>query len=170
MPQKTLISNFNAVESNNALTFDKKTIAKIFKDFFSNLAESLLIKLPNAPNKYNIESVSQYYSKFIIEEPFHLSITSQEEVFKIMQNIDILKAASTDNLSENFLKDGAEILAKPLSETWNLSITCRAFPNTFKVSKLKPIFKKGKKTDSSNHRPISLLPSISKVLERVIHV
>ena len=34
MPQKTLISNFNAVESNNALTFDKKTIAKIFKDFF----------------------------------------------------------------------------------------------------------------------------------------
>ena len=53
MPQKTLISNFNAVESNNALTFDKKTIAKIFKDFFSNLAESLLIKLPIAPNKYN---------------------------------------------------------------------------------------------------------------------
>ena len=46
MPQKTLISNINAVESNNALTFDKKTIAKIFKDFFSNLAESLLIKLP----------------------------------------------------------------------------------------------------------------------------
>ena len=45
MPKKTLISNFNAVESNNALTFDKKTIAKFFKDFFSNLAESLLIKL-----------------------------------------------------------------------------------------------------------------------------
>ena len=44
-----VISNFNAVESNNALTFDKKAIAKMFKDFFSNLAESLLIKLPNAP-------------------------------------------------------------------------------------------------------------------------
>ena len=48
IPQKTLISNFNAFESNNTLTFDKKTIAKIFKDFFSNLAKSLLIKLPNA--------------------------------------------------------------------------------------------------------------------------
>ena len=78
MPQKTLISNFSAVESNNALTFDKKAIAKIFKDFFSNLAESLLIKLLNAPNKYKIESVFQYYSKFIIEKPFQLSITSQE--------------------------------------------------------------------------------------------
>ena len=81
MPQKTLISNFNAAENNNALTFDKKTLAKIFKDFFSNLAESLLIKLLNAPNKYNIESVFQYYLKFIIKKPFQLCITSQEEVF-----------------------------------------------------------------------------------------
>ena len=59
MPQKTLISSSNAVESNNTLPFDKKkTIAKLFKDFFSNLAESLLIKLPNAPNKYDIECFS----------------------------------------------------------------------------------------------------------------
>ena len=120
MPQKTLISNFNAVESNNALTFDKKPIAKMFKDFFSNLAESLLIKLPDALKKYIIESVFQYYSKCIIEKPFHLSITSQEEVFKIIQNIDISKAAGIDNLSGKFLKAGAEILAKPPSEICNL--------------------------------------------------
>ena len=115
------------------------------------------------------ESVFQYYSKFIIEKRFHLSITSQEEVFKIIQNIDISKAAGIDNLSGKFLKDGAEILAKPLSEICNLSITSRTFPNACKVAKLKPIFKKGKKTDPSNYRPISLLPLISKVLERVIH-
>ena len=76
MPQKTLISNFNAVESNNALTFDKKTIAKMFKDFFSNLAESLLIKLP--------------------------SITSEEEVFKTIKNINILKVLASTTFLENF--------------------------------------------------------------------
>ena len=119
MPKKTLFSNFNAVERNDALSFNEKVIAKIFKDFFSNLAESLLIKLPNAPNKYNIESVFQYYSKFIIEKPFHLSDTSEEEVFKMMQNIKISKAAGKDNLSGKFLKDGAEIPAKPLSEICN---------------------------------------------------
>ena len=116
MPQKTLISNFNAVESNNALTFDKKTIAKIFKDFFPNLANSLLIKLPNAPNKNHIEFVFKYYLKCFTEKPFHLSITSQEQVYKIIQNMDISKAAGIDNLSGKFLKDGVEILAKPLSE------------------------------------------------------
>ena len=84
MPQKTIISNFNTVESNNALILDKKTIEKIFKEFFSNLAESLLIKLPNVPNKYNTESVFQYYSKFITEKYFYVSITSKEEVLKII--------------------------------------------------------------------------------------
>ena len=121
------------------------------KEFFSNLAESLLIKLPNAPNKYNIESVSQYYSKFIIEKPFHLSITSEEEVFKIIHNIDISKAAGIDNLPGNFLKDGAEILGKSLIEICNLSFASRTFPNACKVEKLKPIFMKGKKTDPSNY-------------------
>ena len=101
--KKTLISNFNGVESNIKLKFDEKTIVNIFKDF-SNLAKSLLIKLPNAPNKYNLESVFQY-SKFITEKPFHLSDPSEEEVLKIKQNIDISKAAGfrTNHLTNLWL-------------------------------------------------------------------
>ena len=93
--------------------------------------------------------VFQYYSKFITEKIFHLSDTSEEELFKIMQNIQLLKAIGIDNLSGKFLKDGAEILAKPLSEICNLSITSGTFPNACKVAKLISIFKKGKKTDPS---------------------
>ena len=76
MPKKTLISNFNKVESKNALKFNKKTTAKIFKDFFLNLAESLLSKLLNAPKKYNLKSVFQCYSKLIIKKnnPLYLYI------------------------------------------------------------------------------------------------
>ena len=51
----------------------------------------------------------------------------------------------------------------------NLSISRGVFPDTCRVSKLKPIYKKGKKTDPSNYRPISLLPIISKVIERIVH-
>ena len=79
---KTLVSNFNALESNNALTIDKKTTANIFKDFFSNLAESLLIKLPNAPHKYNLESV----------------------FFNIMQNLSLKNRSTLVILLKKFLK------------------------------------------------------------------
>ena len=86
-----------------------------------------------------------------------------------MTNIESSKAPGVDKLSGKFLKDGANILEKPISALCNLSISQGVFPSACKVVKLKPIFKKGKKTNPSNYRPISLLPSISKIFERVIH-
>ena len=86
-----------------------------------------------------------------------------------MKNIEISKASGIDKPPGRFLKDGAKILPKPISEIYNLSISHGIFPNACKVAKLKPIFKKGKKVEPSNYRPISLLPLISKIIEKVVH-
>ena len=43
------------------------------------------------------------------------------------------------------------------------------FPSKCKPAKLKPLFKKGSKTEAKNYRPISLLPLVSKIIERIIH-
>ena len=51
----------------------------------------------------------------------------------------------------------------------NLSIKLSAVPNECRIAKLKPLYKKGKKTDPKNYRTISLLPVISKILEKLIH-
>ena len=56
-----------------------------------------------------------------------------------MENIEISKAARTDNLPEWFLKDGAEILSNVASEIWNLSIFHGIFPNAGKLLKTLPI-------------------------------
>ena len=96
IPNKTVISNFNAIEENDTLTYDTRSISNIFKDFFSNLAKSLLIKLPNPPDKYNLQPVIRYYSSFTISDDFCLSNTSAEKVLKIMTNIESSKAAGAD--------------------------------------------------------------------------
>ena len=85
-----------------------------------------------------------------------------------MEDFCSSKAAGVDKLSR-FLKDGNDILTKPVSALCNLSISRGVFPSACKVAKLKPIFKKGKKTHPSNYRPISLLPVISKITEKVVH-
>ena len=156
------------MEQNDAFTYDIRSISKMFEIFFSNLAKSLLVNL-NPPDKYNVKSAIRYCSSFTISDDFCLSNTSEEKVLKIMINIESSKAAGVDKLSGRFLEDGANIFAKPISALCNLSVSQGVFQNVCKVAKLKSIFKKRKKTDPANYRPISLPPSESKVIKRIIH-
>ena len=89
-------------------------------------------------------------------------------LFNILKNVEVTKAAGIDQISGKFLKDVARISAKPISELCNLSMTLGSFLNACKIAKVKPLFKKGSKTDPSNYRLISLLPLLSKVFERVV--
>ena len=123
MPKKTVVSNVNAVDDNKSLTYDIKTMSKVFKDFFLNLAKSFLDRLTDPSNKYNLESVFLYHSNFAIPELFHIKSTSEVKVFKIMEYIEISKLSGIDKLPGRFLKDGAKISSKPVSEIWNLSIS-----------------------------------------------
>ena len=67
-----------------------------------------------------------------------------------------------------FQKNEARILAKLISELWNLSMTLGGFPDAYEIAKIKPVFKKSSKTDPSNYRPKSLPPLLSKVFESVV--
>ena len=87
----------------------------------------------------------------------------------ILKDLNPSKAAGIDNLSGKFLKDGADILARPISQLCNLSIKLDSFPRSCKIAKVKPLFKKGSKTDPQNYRSISLLPILSKITEMIIH-
>ena len=118
------------------MTRDTRLILKIFKNFCSSSAESFLIQLLKPRDKYNLKSVIQYYSSFAITADFNLVGTTGEQVLKIMQDIKSSKATGVDKLSGRFLKDGADILAKPVSALCNLSISRGVFPSVCKVAKV----------------------------------
>ena len=100
---------------------------------------------------------------------FHLASVSENSILTILKATQVSKAAGTDTLSGRFLKDGVKVLSKPISDLCNLSITSEKFPDPCKVAKPKPLYKKGSLTEPCNYRPISLLPLIYKVIEKVIH-
>ena len=64
----------------------------------------------------------------------------------------------------------SQVLALPLCNLVNLSIKQSLFPDQCKIAKLKPLFKKGSKSDPTNYRPISLLPAVSKIIEKTIQI
>ena len=88
---------------------------------------------------------------------------------KLLEDLNPSKSAGLDNIAGKFLKEGASILASPLTDLCNLSISLSSFLDECKVAKLKPLYKKTPKTKPKNYRPISLLPLISKIIEKIIH-
>ena len=86
---------------------------------------------------------------------------SEETVLKLLKDLDENKAVGLDNLSGKFLKDGATVLVKPISQICNLSIKYSIFTSNCKIAKLKPLFKKGSKAAPQNYRP-----SASKILRQ----
>ena len=62
------------------------------------------------------------------------------------------------------------LYSKPITQLCNLSIKLSVFPDDCKIAKLKPLYKKGSNIDPKNYRPISLLPLISKIFEKLVHI
>ena len=99
---------------------------------------------------------------------FEFSNTSEERIKKILLSLDTSKVAGMDQIPAKFLRDGAQVLALPLRNIINLSIKLSTFSKECKIDKLKPIFKKRSRTDPQNYHPISLLPLVSKIIEKPI--
>ena len=79
------------------------------------------------------------------------------------------KAAGSDSVNNRLLKETAHSLSSPLSDLFNYSLSSGIVPSRWKEANVTPIYKKNDPSDVSNYRPISLLSSICKVLEKIIH-
>ena len=95
-------------------------------------------------------------------------LITEEEVNKALTSLDISKANGSDNISNRLLKNTASSIAKPLSKLFNASLNLGIFPSSWKDANVTPVFKKNDKQNKNNYRPISLLPNIGKVFERVV--
>ena len=91
-----------------------------------------------------------------------LSNASEEVIKKVLLSLDSNKATGMDQIPGTFLRNGAEVLTLPFRNIINLLIKSSTFPEECKIAKLKPMFKKGARTDLKNYRPISLFPLSSK--------
>ena len=73
-----------------------------------------------------------------------------------------------DGITTKILKISAPFISCPLSYIFNKSMISGIFPTRLKYATIKPIFKNGDKKNVANYRPISILPSFSKILEKIM--
>ena len=138
-------------------------ITEYFNNFFADIAQTLDTQLPPVDQSPYHTVLSNNVSSAFFRP------TTASEVGTIILN---LKNTSNkiNEMPVWLFKTLRGILAEPLSKLINSSISSGVFPECLKCAKIVPIFKKGEPTNMSNYRPIALLPTLSKVFEKIISI
>ena len=125
----------------------------------------------NFKNNFNTAIAPLNAEDLITVDPINCPadlLCSEDEVLDIILSLDTNKASGLDGVSARMLKETAYTISPMLCTLFNKSISTGTVPSSWKVSFITPVSKHGEPSDPSNYRPISLLPIVSKVLERII--
>ena len=114
----------------------------------------------------SIECIKSMDSSYSTEFSFHNVNVSA--VKSHLYKLNVKKATGPDMLPAKLLKIGSDILCYPVCYLLNVCITQGIFPRMLKCADVSPIYKKGNNMDVGNYRPVSILPIMSKVFEKVI--
>ena len=102
-------------------------------------------------------------------QSLYLNQTTEWEVKKLIKKLPNKTSEGYDTINNMLLKNLSDIIVGPLSHVINLFISQGIFPNTMKIAEIIPLFKCKDPSIANNYRPISLLITLSKILEKIIY-
>jgi hypothetical protein len=169
---KKNVNNISMMKINDKLTSNHQIIGDNFNKYFASVAAN--INNNNYANNTNFNSsknslLSYLYSAF--KQPFtniKLKYTTINEIEKIIKELKNKNSYGYDEITTKILKISSPFIVSPLTYICNRMLSTRIFPDRLKYSEVKPIYKKGDKSSTSNYRPITLFPAFSKIFEKIL--
>lgn len=141
------------------------TAANIANNFFVNVGKRLAEK-----NRGQSQCLtSSLHAPNTTLSSFVLLDTDEAEIERIIMGLKVDSAVGWDNISNKILKQFKDLLVPPLTVIFNKCLNTGVFPKCLKKAVVVPVYKSGSKDQVTNYRPISLLPSMSKILEKIIN-
>ena len=158
-------SNIDCLKDSGTETVRNKDISDAMNSFFCNIGKELADKIDPVPNPLLTGDYEINKNKTV----FNFKTIEVREIREAFANIKTTKGFGTDNISSYFLKLALPLIENSLAHLFNTSIQTSQFPDSWKVARVTPIFKGGDKTEKSNYRPISVLPVISRLFEKLVY-
>ena len=171
----------NHKKSNNRLmmeiegkrTTHHQTIAEKLNAYYVNVADNIT---SNIPVKSTVNGLTNedplWYLYTAFQQPFpdiKLKHTTTGEIEKIITELKHKNSCGYDKVTAKIIQASSPYIVSPLAHICNRMLSTGTFPDRLKYAEVKPIYKKGDKTQITNYRPISLLPVFSKIFEKVLY-
>ena len=158
----------NFIESlkiDNLIKYDSELITNSFNDYFSNVGECLAkqqtcngLELSNY-----LKGLHQYDASMFLRP------TSGIEILALINKLPNKGSSGYDNISNLLLKSLADQISVPLEIIFNKSLEEGLFPTKMKKADIVPLYKSKDKQECLNYKPISLLITLSKLLEKIMY-
>ncbi|XP_031575398.1 uncharacterized protein LOC116309015 [Actinia tenebrosa] len=159
---KSLTGTSNKSTKSDGMTADE------FNFHFSSIADRLRSLLPRIP--FGISKLEHFVlSRKDPDVKFSIPPLTKGFVVDCLRNLNSNKATGVDKFSARVLKIAALVIVSSVTKLMNYSLGSSVFPKRWKTAKVTQSFKAGDRGDPSNYCPISVLPILSKIVERHVH-
>ena len=143
---------------------NRQEISNTMNEYFCSVGKDLASKIEDAPNpmltgKYNLNPDNKR---------FNFRPIVVQDIRDAMGKIKTSKSLGSDNIPSYFLKLATPYIENTLVFMFNTSLETSQFPDCWKNARITPIFKEGDRAERSNYRPISVLPVISRLFEKLV--
>ena len=176
-------SKINLIEDEKIISNDKE-VAETLNNYFVTVTDSLGITensevisstegasdpIEKAQLKYsNHPSIKKIHTFVRNAHPFKFQKVSLEQVNNEIRRLNTKKATTFKNIPAKVLKSNSDVCSDSLQLIFNNSIENGLFPDSLKLADITPLHKMDEKTRKKNYRPVSVLPTVSKVFERIM--
>ena len=159
-------------------------VAKVLSNFFSNVVNDLDVNIPSEYlekdsivlddpideiiNKYANHPSIKLITENIVKGDFSFNTVTPYDVDKVVTSLDSKKASTSNSIPTRVLKENKNICCGPLTNIINSEITNASFDSCLKRADVAPIHKAEETTNKKNYRNISLLPTLSKIFEKLL--
>ena len=185
--QAVSTDNLTLIDCNEVVN-DNTAVAEIFNNHFSDVVKSLDIEYykPTSPDEYFqvleesdpiLKCIKKYASHpsilkiketISLNEKFSFEPTNLDLIIKEIGNLNESKSSPIDSIPPKIIKDNFDIIGPKIVIDFNSSIKTGIFPSKQKLADVSPVYKSVDKHIKINYRPVSILPALSKIFERVM--
>jgi len=155
-------SSIREIVCNNNTYTDKSEIADQMNSYFCNIGRNITDSIPDNGKTPNSYITTNLPNSFFFSP---ISTNTTKNIIMTIKN----KAGKLAEIPVKVIKYLSPIISPIICYIINLSLSTGQFPDSLKVARVTPIHKAADKSDMSNYRPISVLPTLSKIFERIAY-
>ena len=142
---------------------DPTQIVDHFCAYFTNIGPNLANSIPPCLTSHR-SFLSGAFMNLLYLQP-----TTEQEIIDICASFRAGTASDYDQITMSVIKEIIDLIVQPLMYITNLSLSSGSVPDQMKIARVVPLFKTGDLSLLTNYRPVSVLPTFSKIPERIVY-